>query len=94
MDKIQKQFRITGRVQGVGFRHFTRQNARELSISGWVKNLKNGDVEALLEGDVERVDEMTNRLKSGPVAARVDGIREVEKNYESDKPFEGFTVKR
>ena len=94
MDKIQKQLRITGRVQGVGFRHYSRQNARELGISGWVKNLKNGEVEALLEGDVKNVDEMTKRLKSGPVAARVDELHEVERKEISDQSFDGFTVKR
>jgi len=94
MDKIQKQLRITGRVQGVGFRHFTRQNARELGISGWVKNLKNGEVEAVLEGDVKNVDEMMKRLKSGPVAARVDELNEVERKEISDQSFDGFTVKR
>lgn len=94
MDKIQKQLRITGRVQGVGFRHFTRQNARELGISGWVKNLRNGDVEAMLQGDANSVEKMTKRLKSGPVAARVDEIREVARDDKSGKPMDGFIVKR
>jgi len=93
MDKIQKQVRISGRVQGVGFRHFTRQNARDLDISGWVKNLKNGEVEALLEGTVKNVDEMIDRLKSGPVAARVDDITEVERDDPAGKPVSVFTVR-
>jgi len=94
MDKIQKQLRITGRVQGVGFRHFTRQNAHELGISGWVKNLRNGDVEALLEGTVSDVDEMVSRLKTGPAAARVDGVQEIERSDASGKSIDGFKVKR
>jgi len=94
MDKIQKQIRITGRVQGVGFRYFTRQNAHELGISGWVKNLRNGDVEALLEGTVSDINEMISRLKAGPTAARVDNVQEIERSNPSGKPIEGFTVKR
>jgi len=94
MDKIQKKLLISGRVQGVGFRHFTKQNARDLGISGWVKNLKNGDVETMLEGTVSDVDEMVSRLKSGPVAARVDDVQEVERSDSSGKSIEEFTVKR
>ncbi|CAN5128604.1 acylphosphatase [soil metagenome] len=94
MDKIQKQIRITGRVQGVGFRYFTRQNAHELGISGWVKNLRNGDVEALLEGTVSDVNEMVSRLKTGPVAARVHNVQEVERSDSSGEQVDGFTVKR
>lgn len=94
MDKIQKQVRITGRVQGVGFRYFTRQNAHNLGINGWVKNLRNGDVEALLEGTPGEVNEMVARLKTGPAAARVDNVQEIERSDPSGEPVEGFTVKR
>lgn len=94
MDKIQKQLRITGRVQGVGFRHFTRQNASDLGIGGWVKNLRNGDVEVLLDGTMRDIEEMVSRLKSGPVAARVDNVYEIERSDASGKPIDGFTVKR
>lgn len=94
MDKIQKQVRIKGRVQGVGFRYFTQQHARKLGIDGWVKNLSNGDVEALLEGTVDDVNKMVNHLSSGPAAARVDDISEVERDDPSGTPVKGFTVKR
>jgi acylphosphatase len=94
MDKIQKQVRITGRVQGVGFRYYTRQNAHDLGIHGWVKNLRNGDVEALLEGTPGDVNEMVSRLKTGPAAARVDSVQEIERSDPSGRPAEGFTVKR
>lgn len=94
MDKIQKQLRISGRVQGVGFRHFTRQNARDLDISGWVRNLQNGEVETLLEGTVSNVEEMVSRLKSGPTAARVENVREVERSDKTGKPHTEFFVRR
>jgi len=74
MDTIQKSLVISGRVQGVGFRHFTRINARDLGVTGWVKNRRDGNVEALLQGTPKDVSEMIDRLKKGPSAARVENI--------------------
>lgn len=93
MGKIQKQLLISGRVQGVGFRHFTKQNARDLGVNGWVKNLRNGDVEAVLEGEEEQVDELGNRLKSGPVAAKVKSVDVVKIENVTEDSFKYFSVK-
>lgn len=87
MDQSKKHIRISGRVQGVGFRHFTRQNAKDLNIKGWVKNLSDGDVEAVLTGEKKNVDQMIERIKEGPRMARVDNL-EIDK--ESDKLNERF----
>ena len=65
---------IDGRVQGVGFRYFTKTNARDLGVKGWVKNLPDGRVEAVFEGDEERVQELIDRCKRGPRSARVDDL--------------------
>lgn len=81
METVQKNLILSGRVQGVGFRHFTRITAKELDVKGWVKNRRDGKVEALLQGETENVTEMIERLKKGPATARVDGI-EIE-----DLPF-------
>lgn len=93
MDKTQKHVKISGRVQGVGFRHFTRQNAQDLGITGWVRNERNGDVEAVLEGDKENVQKMIERLRSGPRTARVDDIN-VQDGIGDTESYSGFFVKR
>ncbi len=65
---------IEGRVQGVGFRHFTKVNAEEAGVFGWVKNLPDGRVEAVFEGPVDHIREMVNRCEQGPGASRVDNV--------------------
>jgi acylphosphatase len=62
---------ISGRVQGVGFRAFTQRNALMLKLSGWVRNLRDGRVEAEMEGPAERVDELLKLVRRGPRYARV-----------------------
>jgi len=64
---------VSGHVQGVCFRHHTRQKALELGIRGWVKNLSNGDVEALICAPSGQVDAMLAWLAVGPEEARVTG---------------------
>lgn len=80
--------RISGRVQGVGYRYFTRRNADELGVKGWVQNLPGGGVEAVLEGERKKVGELLAMMKTGPSGAMVSGMElsELEpKNYESFK---------
>jgi len=76
-DKVQKHIYISGRVQGVGFRAFTRSQAADLDIKGWVKNLHDGRVEAVIAGKKNKVSQMLKKLKKGPSFARVDDF-EVE----------------
>jgi acylphosphatase len=65
------QVRISGRVQGVGYRAWMRQQAIRLGLSGWVKNLPNGDVEALLCGPSQAVEQMLAACRKGPRFAEV-----------------------
>jgi acylphosphatase len=67
---------IKGRVQGVGFRFFTVEAARRMGISGWVRNLANGDVEAEAEGAPQTVAAFIQELKTGHRWARVDSVSE------------------
>ena len=67
---------ISGRVQGVSFREFTRVRAVELGLCGWVRNLADGRVEALIEGESEPVAALLELVKAGPPAARVANIEE------------------
>ena len=66
--------RITGRVQGVWYRGWTMDQARELGLSGWVRNRRDGSVEAVFAGDEAAVEDMLARCREGPPAARVDDI--------------------
>lgn len=65
---------ISGRVQGVWFRESTRRRAEELGLSGWVKNLSDGRVEALFEGDANAVELALAFVAEGPPHARVLGV--------------------
>ncbi|TDR93758.1 acylphosphatase [Enterovirga rhinocerotis] len=65
---------IHGRVQGVGFRAWTASTAREAGLDGWVRNRRDGTVEAVFRGPEERVRAMLDLCREGPPAARVDRI--------------------
>lgn len=93
MDQSKKHIRISGRVQGVGFRYFTRQNAESLNIKGWVKNLAGGDVEAVLVGEKKNVNQIIERIKEGPRMARVDNLEIDEESEKLNERFSGFSVR-
>jgi acylphosphatase len=66
---------ISGIVQGVAFRYYTQRQAVHLGLTGWVRNLRDGRVEAIFEGDSDRVDEMLGWCAEGPPGARVDNLK-------------------
>lgn len=66
--------RIHGRVQGVGFRYYTREVARELGLTGWVRNTWDGDVEVMAEGEEGRLARFIGMLREGPPRAEVSQI--------------------
>lgn len=66
--------KITGRVQGVGFRAATVRQAELLGITGWVRNTADDSVEATLQGALAQISLMISWLRKGPPAARVDGV--------------------
>ena len=65
---------VRGRVQGVFFRAEASARARSQGLAGWVRNLRDGSVEAVFEGDGERVESMVRWCKHGPAGARVESI--------------------
>jgi len=71
-----KRLVIAGRVQGVGYRVWMVRKASELGLSGWVRNLSNGSVEALIAGDTAAVEEMSRLCRRGPRMAEVSSIDE------------------
>jgi acylphosphatase len=88
--RVARRFVVRGRVQGVGFRYFTQEAALREGVTGWVRNLPDGQVEALVEGDAEAVTRVERALRSGPRGARVDRVYvDVE---EPTGAFTTFTV--
>jgi acylphosphatase len=71
---VARRFLISGRVQGVGFRWFARDAAVREGVGGWVRNLPDGRVEALVEGEADAVTRVEQALRSGPRGARVDSV--------------------
>lgn len=84
--------RITGHVQGVGFRNFTQTRARRLGVTGWVRNERDGSVRLEAEGPREALDDLLEAVRSGPRMARVDDAA-VEWDEPTDD-FDGFRVRR
>jgi acylphosphatase len=81
--KMQLYILISGHVQGVGFRDFTRRQAMELGVRGYAKNLPNGKVEVVAEGDKVTLDRFVTVLRKGPPASHVDDVKIEE------RPFSG-----
>jgi acylphosphatase len=83
---------VKGRVQGVGFRDWTASTAESLGLAGWVRNRRDGTVEALLSGEPSKVDEMVSRrLPVGPPASAVTAV--VPSPAEPVHPSTGFEIK-
>lgn len=82
---------ISGRVQGVGYRYSTRAQANILGLKGWVRNLLDGRVEAVLEGDRTKVESMIRWCHQGPLSAKV---KTVNVTYESPEHFTSFEILR
>jgi acylphosphatase len=69
-----ERFEIAGRVQGVGFRWFVREQARALDLAGWVRNLPSGSVELVAAGSPGALDKLEAVLRAGPPGARVERV--------------------
>lgn len=65
---------VSGRVQGVFFRDYTRTEAERLGVSGWVRNKSDGSVEVLISGEEHKVDQMVEWLHQGPPMAKVSSV--------------------
>ena len=81
---------VSGRVQGVFFRDNARRKATELGLKGYAKNLPDGTVEIVAEGDEEKINELIDFIKKGPGIAKVEGIKLKHKEPEN---FNGFEIK-
>ena len=74
MSQSVRRWLVTGKVQGVGYRYFTRREAESLDLVGSVRNLDGGAVEILAAGEPDALTELARRLKKGPPAGRVDEL--------------------
>ena len=81
---------VTGFVQGVGFRVFVKKKAQRLNITGWVKNLSDRRVEAVLQGESEDIEQLIRTLKRGPFLSDVKHI--VAEEEETNEEFEEFGI--
>jgi acylphosphatase len=88
---IARKLRLTGLVQGVFFRAWTRDEARRLGVKGWVRNCDDGSVEAHVEGDEASVQKLIERMRDGSPGARVDDMQIDEVN---PKDFDRFEVRQ
>ncbi len=89
-NKVRAHVIISGRVQGVFFRVETKRAADGFGVLGWVRNLREGSVEAMLEGDQERVDALLEWCKEGPPHAQVSDVKLDWQDYTGE--FSGFDI--
>lgn len=82
---------ISGRVQGVFYRAFTKEVAESLGLKGWVRNLRDGRVEAVFEGDEDKISIAIERCKEGPPYAKVDNI---EISWSEPEGLVDFEIKK
>lgn len=82
---------VSGRVQGIFFRSNTAEKAKELGITGWVRNLDNNRVEAVFEGEEDKIKEIIEWVKKGPTFARVNGVEILWEDYRGE--FKNFEIK-
>lgn len=91
-DRSARRFLVAGKVQGVGFRWFTRRAASELGLTGRVRNLPDSRVEAEAAGSPEQLDAFRERLRQGPSGSRVTKIEEQEISPVPE--WDGFVIDR
>lgn len=88
---ISRRYLVSGRVQGVGFRHFVFRAGSELRLAGWVRNLADGRVEAHAQGALPQVEEFEGRLYLGPPHAEVRRVETIEAGL--DDKIDGFHIR-
>lgn len=82
---------VQGRVQGVFFRDYTQKQAQQLNLTGWVRNLRDGTVNAVLCGSEDNISSMLEWLKEGSPLSRVDNLQKEE--VESDEKYSTFEIR-
>lgn len=91
MKHLRARVLVQGFVQGVAFRASMRYQATQLDVHGWVMNLPDGDVEALIEGEKKNVEEILKWCRQGPPGAHVKNVEITEEPYEGE--FQDFEIR-
>lgn len=91
MAKARAHIFVSGRTQGVFFRQNTQKKAQFLGLTGWVRNLADGRVETIFEGEKEKVEKMIEWLKRGPILAKVNGLEAEWEEYKGE--FNDFEIR-
>lgn len=84
---------LTGKVQGVFFRDFAKQNANKLGIAGYAKNLKNGELEIVAKGEEKKVDEYVRLCKRGPIFAKVQDLQLEDQEIGDEDEYDYFDIR-
>ena len=90
--KVARMFIVSGDVQGVGFRYFTQRVAARHQVTGYVRNLADGRVEALAEGTPESVEGFKHDISAGPAYSRVEQVEEI--NLDPTGRYTAFRIER
>ncbi|WP_214760108.1 acylphosphatase [Exiguobacterium sp. s129] len=88
--RVAKHLIVSGRVQGVGFRYFSQESARQYGIKGWVRNLNDGTVELHVEGTSEDIESFQKALKDGN---RFVGVERIDEAKTDDQGFRKFEIR-
>jgi acylphosphatase len=90
---VTHHLHIRGRVQGVGYRASLLAMAEQLGLKGWVRNCRDGSVEAVVQGSAEAVEDLIAWARKGPPHARVDKVHATAATDENRGPFVGFHIR-
>jgi len=85
--KMRVKVYISGRVQGVGYRYFVKRQAKKLDLKGWVRNMDDGRVEGVFEGEKDKVEEMIKWCKEGLMLAEVKEVEVQKEDCQKEKDF-------
>ena len=89
---IVRHYIVKGRVQGVGFRWFVHREAGARGLKGWVRNTDAGEVEVMVAGNLEMLDELRAELERGSRGSRVDSVHELELDEAMAQNLESFQI--
>jgi len=89
--RVRAHVYVSGRVQGVFFRSETQDEALRHGLTGWVRNLPDGRVEAVFEGEKDRVERLIEFCRRGPPGARITNVEVIWENYTGE--FRGFRIR-
>ena len=91
MNKVRANVLVSGKVQGVFFRQKTQRQAQSFGVTGWVRNLPDGRVEAVFEGEENKVNALVDYCRRGPSIAIVENVNVTYENYNGE--FSSFQVR-